>query len=479
MGLSSGTTSRVPLPRWQIASLIGTAVLATGATGTMAWRMASAQPQKAAALPSADEARLLAKAEEAQQKRQVEAKKLKQATVGSGYQVDPEGNMTGPTENADLPQNRALDEIGGRGRDVAADISKGIEGRRGAGAADPYGLGGLGRPSDGSREPKEEKVQRTELEKSMLGYSTVKGAKWAALRADMSEDGDGAGKPSGTRESNAIERAVSSAEKKLASLRDMAPAGGPGAMGGGAMGVPGAGPAKQGSELMPAEEQAQAFNAGSIGDMRIGGDLGPDSIVRQGKFLDCVLVNEVRADLMESPVMGMVSRDFVSLDGQYVLVPAGTKVIGSAGRVQNLQQARVYIRFDRVIFPDQRSAYFPVRRLPAVDGPGAVGIEGDVDRHFMLTFGSAVMLGMLDGLAAAVEGANSSATPTARELMVARTSMNMSQVVAGILARYGNVVPTITVDPGSKMKVIFAEDVRMSPYMRSGDLSWVKHGGGR
>jgi type IV secretion system protein VirB10 len=114
-----------------------------------------------------------------------------------------------------------------------------------------------------------------------------------------------------------------------------------------------------------------------------------------------------------------------------------------------------------------------------VDGAGAVGIEGDVDRHFMLMFGSAVMLGMLDGLAAAVEGANNSATPTVRELIVARTSMNMSQVVAGILARYGNVVPTITVDPGSKMKVIFAEDVRMSPYMRSRDLSWVKHGGGR
>jgi len=113
-------------------------------------------------------------------------------------------------------------------------------------------------------------------------------------------------------------------------------------------------------------------------------------------------------------------------------------------------------------------------------GPsGAVGVEGDVDRHFLLMFGSAVMLGMLDGLAAAVEGANNSATPTARELMVARTSMNMSQVVAGILARYGNVVPTITVEAGSKMKVLFAEDVRMSPYMRSRELSWVKLGGGR
>jgi type IV secretion system protein VirB10 len=181
---------------------------------------------------------------------------------------------------------------------------------------------------------------------------------------------------------------------------------------------------------------------------------------------------------MESPVIGMVSRDFVSLDGQYVLVPAGAKLIGSAGRVQNLQQVRVYLRFDRVLFPDQRSAYFPVRHLPALDGAGAVGVEGEVDRHFMLMFGSAVMLGMLDGLAAAVEGVNP-ANPTLSQLIAARTSMNTSQVVAGILARYGNVVPTITVEAGSTMKVFFAEDVRMTPYMRSGDLTWVKRGGGR
>jgi type IV secretion system protein VirB10 len=333
---------------------------------------------------------------------------------------------------------------------------------------------GKGNSADGDGE----KVQRTELEKSMLGYSTLKTAKWATRRPDVPDEPTGREEAKGGGREGSIERAVSSAEKRLAGLKDSVTSSGVGGgpQGGGSLGP---GPSKGGSDLMPAEEQAQPFNAGGVGDMRIGGEVGEEQLVRQGKFLDCVLVNEVRADLMESPVIGMVSRDFVSLDGKYVLVPAGAKVIGSAGRVQNLQQARVYIRFDRVLFPDQRSAYFPVRRLPAVDGPGAVGIEGDVDRHFMLMFGSAVMLGMLDGLAAAVQGATSSATPTARELIMARTSMNMSQVVAGILSRYGNVVPTITVEAGSKMKVFFAEAVRMTPYMRSGDLTWVRHGGGR
>jgi len=47
-------------------------------------------------------------------------------------------------------------------------------------------------------------------------------------------------------------------------------------------------------------------------------------------------------------------------------------------------------------------------------------------------------------------------------------------VLGGILQRYGNVVPTVTVEPGATMKVFFSEDVRLSPYLASRDLSWMR-----
>ena len=224
----------------------------------------------------------------------------------------------------------------------------------------------------------------------------------------------------------------------------------------------------------PAEREPQAFPAGGVGDMRIGGSVGPDQIVRQGKFLDCAVVNEIRADLVDSPVIAMVSRDFISLDGKYVLVPAGSKLLGEAGRVQNLQQERVYIKFDRVLFPDQRSAYFPVRKVPALDHVGAVGVEGDVDRHFLLQFGAAVMLGVLDGVGAVVQSPSAGTNPTLRDLIMARASGNFSTVISGVIQKYANVVPTVTVASGSKMKVFFAEDVRLSPYLATRDLRWVR-----
>jgi type IV secretion system protein VirB10 len=201
-----------------------------------------------------------------------------------------------------------------------------------------------------------------------------------------------------------------------------------------------------------------------VADMRVSAEAVRQEVVRQGKFLDCALVTRLRADLVESEVVAMVVRDFVTLDGETVLVPAGTKLLGRAGAVQNVQQARVYLQFERLIYPDQRSAYFR-RKSPATDALGAAGVDGDVDRHFFLQFGSALLLGVLDGLAAAVQGvASGGADPSVRDMILGRTSSNLATVVAGILNRYGNVVPTITVEPGAKLKVYFAEDVILTPY---------------
>ena len=486
------TIGKAALTKAQIAMLAVGAVLGLGTAGTMAWQLAKPTTAKAtpSAQPTADEQRLAERADEAKVRKLRDAQKLRQQEIGSGYHLDEQGELVPGGQGADdLPQNRFLADA----TSPEAMIARGIRNApRERPISDDERLLASTRETQYRDDPpaRQEEAPRSELGQSMLGYSTVKEATWANRRPDKNsgkgkgekareaerqgEQAEGQGDEQGSNET-AMDRMARVMEEstKMAAAATVAGAN-RGQTNGGSLGGGTGGPSRAGNDLMPAEEGPQGFRAGSIGDMRIGGNVGPDQIVRQGKFLDCVLVNQVRADLVESPVIAMVSRDFVSLDGRYVLVPAGTKLAGMAGRVQNLQQARVYIRFDRALFPDQRSAYFPTRKLPAVDAPGAVGIEGDVDRHFLLTFGSAVMLGMLDGLAAAVEGASANATPTLRELMIGRTSMNMSQVVSGILQRYGNVVPTVTVEPGAKMKVVLADDVRMSPYMRTADLVWVR-----
>lgn len=411
---TTGAAGKIALTKMHLAALIGIGVVSAGAAGAVILRRAD-DGKKTPVAQTEAETRLSAKAEEGRVRKAAEANKLKQADVGSGYQINQQGDLVPTTDNSDLPTNKALAEVGGR------DIGLGL--RRGRSEEDIYAPepAAAYAPEGETTAANDEEPPRQELEKSMLGYSTIKAATWALRKPEARDSGE---KPADGQANKAepLDRLVGVMEQTMRQAGQSA------AARGGAGPQPstaydgnhaGAGPSAGGADLLPAEQAPQAFPAGGVGDMRIGGDIGSAGVVRQGKFLDCALINDVRADLVESPVIAMVSRDFVSLDGSHVLVPAGAKLIGTAGRVQNLQQSRVYIRFDRIIFPDQRSAYFPVRKLPAVDGAGVVGIDGDVDRHFMLTFGSAVMLGMLDGLAAVAEG-QQGATPTTRELIMVR-----------------------------------------------------------
>lgn len=499
------------LSRAQVAMLAAVGVVGLGGTGGLVYHVVSKPAVAAPAPASLQEVKLAERVDERRSRAEADAKRLKQQELGQGYRFDGQGNLvSAAADTTDLPQNKfglvdtppapstpePVTTAIGRGiertnRDAEYDDELGDEPtrRRGATAAgeqrDEGGGGGEGRGVTLG---------------SMLGYSTVPGATWAARRPERGvATGSGSGRPGegerGRSGESAIEKATAAAEDSSRLLdqairgkgRDetgdvsaqprsgLGPGGGSGYWGPGPQnshGPAGAGEALY-AEEKPATRGPQAFATGAVGDMTIGGGVGPDQVVRQGKFLDCVVVNQIRADLVDSPVIAMVARDFISLDGKYVLVPAGSKLLGEAGRVQNLQQVRVYIKFERIIFPDQRSAYFPSRKVPAVDEIGAVGVEGDVDRHLVLQFGAAVMLGVLDGIGAAVQSPTAAATPTIRDLVMARTSTNFSTVLAGVVEKYANVVPTVTVASGSKMKVFFAEDVRLSPYGRSADLPWM------
>jgi type IV secretion system protein VirB10 len=252
-----------------------------------------------------------------------------------------------------------------------------------------------------------------------------------------------------------MERLASMAEKAMTSSQEAAP--------------------KQ-----PAETSSQTAPPGEVADMRISGGTGPDVVVREGKFLDCALINRVESDIADSPVMAQVARDFMSLDGKDVLIPAGAKIYGTAGKVQSMQQAKLFISFHKIVFPRRapdetpKVAYFPTRQFPAMDSMGRLGVGGQVNRHMMLQFGAAIMLGVFDGLAAQVQSPGSEDNPSARDMVLSRTSQNFSNVVNAVIQRYANVVPTVTIKEGTKLKCYFTQDVALTPFMATRDLSWVR-----
>src|SRR5262245_11019003 len=308
------------------------------------WSVFGGGGKGAVAAPPPGTERLVELAASGREEAARRAQDLRQKDIGDNYKIDEDGNLVSAADMDDVPQNRTFGSANPKPAEEAiAEVRR--EMRRPA--EDP--------PPPAPRTPEGEGGERPA---TMLGYSTVRGASWATRQVDVGAEAvkrDDKGVPRGGDPGGSEDRVLKVMEDAV-----RAQAGGVGA----AAAAPrfAAGASGRGEMLYPALQEAQDMRQGGVGDMRIGG-VGPDQVVRQGKFLDCALINHLRVDLAESEVLAMVSRDFVSLDGRYVLIPAGSKLLGTAGTVQNVQQARVYLKFDRIIFPDQRSAYFPVRRV--------------------------------------------------------------------------------------------------------------------
>jgi type IV secretory pathway VirB10-like protein len=483
------TSGKTRAAQWVV--FVGVGVFGLAAIGIFAWKaFAASKPMAPVQDDDAGVRKLMADKRAASA---TSAARLKQQPLGESARIDETGRFMGiEADSSSVLRNRTVEEVAGTPTEkpsglsaVASEIdfaqarqpSRDTEGDQQSRPSEPQSLE-LSQRSDQRR--KETEGRGEDSRRTKLGYTTTQAATWATRRPASHREDDRKNNERTSPDSMeaALDGAMRAQEKLLAGTAARASAAGSAAVGsmeGGALAVvpAGAGPSVGGGALYGEDDRvgegaatraAQLFHRGGVGDMRLANEPVPSQVVRQGKFLDCALVNQLRAELVESDVVAMVVRDFVSVDGEVVLVPAGAKLVGVAGRVQNVQQARVYIRFDRLLYPDQRTVFFP-RKVPAVDALGAAGADGEVDRHFFLQFGSAVMLGVLDGLAAAVQGSSlGAADPPLRDLVMGRTSSNLASVMAGIIGRYGNVVPTITVEPGEKIKVFFAEDVELTPY---------------
>ena len=193
----------------------------------------------------------------------------------------------------------------------------------------------------------------------------------------------------------------------------------------------------------------------------------------EGEFIDCVLLNKIVSDTEESPVVCAVSRDVIDNSGEWVVIPANTRIIGKSAKVTYMGASRMFISFERMILPGGESIHFPYNKkaLKALDETGALGAVSDVNRHWLLQFGAALWIGVLDGLGGAAQNRVDQNSGTS--YVISRTNDNFGKILDTIMQRYTNIVPTITVWQGSTMKVYLSDDVLISPFCRVQERSYA------
>ena len=174
----------------------------------------------------------------------------------------------------------------------------------------------------------------------------------------------------------------------------------------------------------------------------------------EGTLIDAVLLTRLDGTF-SGPVSAMVTSPVYSQDREHVLIPAGARILGTAAAVQAWGDARLAVRFHRLIWPDGRTV--SLDKFPGLSQVGETGLRDQVNRHYWQLFGASLAVGALAGLAPlhTRPGFDVPATDAGRQ--AAGASLGTS--TARILDRYLNVLPTVTIREGYRLTVYLTSDL--------------------
>jgi type IV secretion system protein VirB10 len=203
-------------------------------------------------------------------------------------------------------------------------------------------------------------------------------------------------------------------------------------------------------------------------------------MIVQGKIIQAVLESAINTDL-PGQIRAIVSHDTYAEAGRDILIPKGSRIIGSYNSAVKRGQERVFIIWTRVIRPDGIDIAI---NSPGVDALGRAGMGGPedgvyVDNKYFEAYEAAFLTSLLDiGVAAAgqglfgnqdtstttgVNGTTTNTTGSAGSEAVTQAVQSIGNVSSNIVSSELNLSPTITVDQGSKINIFVNKDLVFSP----------------
>jgi type IV secretory pathway VirB10-like protein len=182
-------------------------------------------------------------------------------------------------------------------------------------------------------------------------------------------------------------------------------------------------------------------------------------VLFEGSILETVLINRLDGG-SAGPVECLLSTDVYSSDRQHLLIPAGSKLLGETKKVDALGQARLAVVFHRVLMPDGYSV--SLDGFKGLNQIGDTGLRDQVNNHYLRIFGVSLAVGALGAIAEAgtAGSLNASSSDQMRQGFAASTAQSSAQ----ILDRFLNIMPTVTIREGHRVKVYLSGDLPLPDY---------------
>lgn len=186
---------------------------------------------------------------------------------------------------------------------------------------------------------------------------------------------------------------------------------------------------------------------------------GKNYVIFEGTILETVLLNRLSGDFT-GPVECLITNDIYSHDRQHVLIPSGTKVLGEAKRVEAFGQTRLAVAFHRLIMPDGYSV--SLDQFKGMNQIGDTGLRDQVNNHYLKIFGASLAVGAIGGIAEA--GSGGLLTQSGTQSIQQGIGESLGQTSQRILDKFLNILPTITIREGHRVKIYISGDLSIPDY---------------
>lgn len=220
----------------------------------------------------------------------------------------------------------------------------------------------------------------------------------------------------------------------------------------------------------PAGNSIAEFAGGGGDRWRLNASLRPPRSayeLRAGFVAPAMLISGINSAL-PGQIVAQISRDvYDTATGRHVLIPQGSRLVGTYSSEVNYGQSRVLVAWQRIVFPDARA--IDIGAMPGADSAGYAGFTDQVNNHYLRLFGSAFLMSAITaGISMSQNNAGARAggnRQRASDAMSEALGQQLGQVTAQMIARNLNIAPTIEIRPGYRFNVIVTKDLAFArPY---------------
>ena len=176
-------------------------------------------------------------------------------------------------------------------------------------------------------------------------------------------------------------------------------------------------------------------------------------MVRAGRLIPAILTSAISSDL-SGIVSAQIEEDIYATMGRAVMIPRGSKVIGSYQSSREITgHARLQIAWREIITP--QGVNILLTDANTADSMGMSGVEGYLNNRYLERFGIPYAISTLSNVLLLSIATRDGATPSPySESIYTQSQTDLSSIVQEILQQQRAIKPTIEIKAGSRIFIV-------------------------